>query len=137
MLSKNESNAANRISTFLLMIVLAVLALSIVAIIFGIQAYLIENETVALYLFAIGFLSMGLAVYVLFQTRKRVSKMKIEVPKVMTTVECKKCKTKDVREFERGDFVFKELDKCDKCEENKMITAIFKEVKEKEKPFTI
>ena len=137
MLSKNESNAANRISTFLLMIVLAVLALSIVAIIFGIQAYLIENETVALYLFAIGFLSMGLAVYVLFQTKKRVSKMKIEAPKVMTTVECKKCKTKDVREFERGDFVFKELDKCDKCEENKIITAIYKEVKEKEKPFTI
>ena len=134
MLSKNESNAANRISTFLLMIVLAVLALSIVAIIFGIQAYLIENETVALYLFAIGFLSMGLAVYVLFQTRKRVSKMKIETPKVMTTVECK---TKDVREFDRGDFVFKELGKCDKCEENKIITAIYKEVKEKEKPFTI
>ena len=137
MLSKNESNAANRISTFLLMIVLAVLALSIVAIIFGVQAYLIENETVALYLFAIGFLSMGLAVYVLFQTRKRVSKMKIEEPKVMTTVECKKCGTKDVREFERGDFVFKELDKCEKCEENKIITAIYKEVKEKEKPFTI
>ena len=136
-MSKNSSNVANRISTFLLMIVLAVLALSIVAIIFGVQAYLIENETVALYLFAIGFLSMGLAVYVLFQTRKRVSKMKIEAPKVMTTVECKKCGTKDVREFERGDFVFKELDKCDKCEENKIITAIYKEVKEKEKPFTI
>ena len=119
------------------MIVLAVLALSIVAIIFGVQAYLIENETVALYLFAIGFLSLGLAVYVLFQTRKRVEKMKIEDPKVMTTVECKKCVTKDVREFERGDFVFKELDKCDKCEENKIITAIYKEVKEKEKPFTI
>ena len=63
--------------------------------------------------------------------------MKIEAPKVMTTVECKKCGTKDVREFERGDFVFKELDKCDKCEENKIITAIYKEVKEKEKPFTI
>ncbi len=137
MLSENSVNVANRISTFLLMIVLAVLALSIVAIIFGFQAYLIENETVALYLFAIGFLSMGLAVYVLFQSRKRVSKMKIEAPKVMTTIECKKCGTKDVREFVRGDFVFKELDKCEKCEENKIITAIYKEVKDKEKPFTI
>lgn len=136
-MSTNSSNTSNRISTFLVMIVLAVLALSIVAIIFGVQAYLIENETVALYLFAIGFLSLGMAVYVLFQTRKRVEKMKIEDPKVMTTVECKKCGTKDVREFERGDFVFKELDKCDKCEENKIITAIYKEVKEKEKPFTI
>ena len=136
-MSTNSSNTSNRISTFLVTIVLAVLALSIVAIIFGVQAYLIENETVALYLFAIGFLSLGMAVYVLFQTRKRVEKMKIEDPKVMTTVECKKCGTKDVREFERGDFVFKELDKCDKCEENKIITTIYKEVKEKEKPFTI
>jgi hypothetical protein len=119
------------------MIVLAVLALSIVALIFGAQAYLMENDTVALYLFAIGFLSMGLAVYVLFQSRKRMAKMKIEAPKIMTTVECRKCGTKDVREFERGDFVFKELDKCDKCEENKIITAIYKIVKEKEKPFTI
>jgi hypothetical protein len=136
-MSSNSSNVSNRISTFLLMIVLAVLALSIVALIFGAQAYLMENETVALYLFAIGFLSMGLAIYVLFQSRKRMEKMKIEAPKIMTTVECKKCGTKDIREFERGDFVYKELDKCDKCEENKIITSIYKEVKEKEKPFTI
>ena len=136
-MSGNSSNASNRISTFLLMIVLAVLALSIVALIFGAQAYLMENDTVALYLLAIGFLSMGLAIYVLFQSRKRMAKMKIEKPKIMTTVECIKCGTKDVREFERGDFVYKELDKCDKCEENKIITSIYKIVKEKEKPFTI
>jgi hypothetical protein len=119
------------------MIVLTVLALSIIALIFGAQAYLMQNDTVALYLLAIGFISMGLAVYVLVQSRKRMAKMKIETPKIMTTVECRKCDTKNVREFERGDFVFKELDKCDKCDENKIITAIYKIVKEKEKPFTI
>jgi hypothetical protein len=136
-MSKNSPNAASRISTFLLMIVLAVLALSIIALVFGAQAYLMENDTVALYLFAIGFLSMGLAVYVLFQSRKRMAKMKIETPKIMTTIECRKCGSKDVREFACADFVFKELDKCDKCDENKIITAIYKIVKEKEKPFTI
>ena len=136
-MSKNSSNISNRIASFLQLIVFAVLALAIVALIFGIQAYLMENETVALYLISIGALSMGLAVYVMFQSRKRIAKMKIEEPKVMTTIECKKCATKEVREFERGDFVFKELDKCDKCEENKIITAIYKEVKEKEKEFTI
>ncbi|KON32833.1 MAG: hypothetical protein AC479_06520 [miscellaneous Crenarchaeota group-6 archaeon AD8-1] len=95
------------------------------------------NGTVAIYLILIGALSMGLAVYVLYQSRKRVEKLKTEDTKVMTTIECRKCKTKDLREFERGDFVFKELGKCDKCEENKIITAIYKEIKNKEKPFTI
>lgn len=136
-MSKNSSNISNRIASFLQLIVFAVLALAIVALIFGIQAYLMENETVALYLISIGALSMGLAAYVMFQSRKRIAKMKIEEPKVMTTIECKKCATKEVREFERGDFIFKELNKCDKCEENKIITAIYKEVKEKEKEFTI
>ena len=136
-MGKNSSNISNRIASYLQLIVFAVLALSMVALIFGIQAYFMENETVALYLIAIGALSMGLAVYVYFQSRKKTAKMKIEEPKVMTTIECKKCATKEVREFERGDFVFKELDKCDKCEENKIITAIYKEVKEKEKEFRI
>ncbi len=136
-MSANQTGTANRISTFLLMIVLAVLALSVIALIFGAQAYLTGNDTVALYLFAIGFLSMGLAGYVLIQSRRRMAKMKIEEPKIMTTVECRKCETKDIREFERGDFVYKELGKCDKCEDNKIITAIYKIVKDKEKPFTI
>ena len=136
-MSENSSTVANRISTFLLMIVLAVLALSAIALVFGVMAYFDGNENVALYLISIGILSMGLAIYVLFQSRKRMAKMKIEEPKMMTTIECRKCGTKDVREFERGDFVYKELDKCEKCEDNKMITSIYKEVKEKEKPFTI
>ena len=136
-MSENSTTVANRISTFLLMIILAVLALSIIALLFGVNAYLEGNENVALYLISIGILSMGLAIYVLFQSRKRMAKMKIEEPKMMTTIECRKCDTKEVREFERGDFVYKELDKCDKCEDNKIITSIYKEVKEKEKPFTI
>lgn len=136
-MSENSTTVANRISTFLLMIVLAVLALSAIALIFGVMAYFDGNENVALYLISIGILSMGLAIYVLLQSRKRMAKMKIEEPKMMTTIECRKCGTKEVREFERGDFVYRELDKCEKCEDNKMITSIYKEVKEKEKPFTI
>ena len=65
--------------------------------------------------------------------------MKIDVPKVMTTIECtnKGCNNKTVREFQRGDYVYKELDAaCTKCGGKQMITAIYKEVKEKEKTFT-
>jgi hypothetical protein len=54
----------------------------------------------------------------------------------MTTIECRKCGSKSVREFQRGDYVFKELEPCQKCPDDKMlITAIYKEVKEKEKTF--
>ena len=38
---------------------------------------------------------------------------------------------------ERGDFVFKELDPCQKCNEKMLVTAIYKEVREKEKTFAL
>ena len=61
--------------------------------------------------------------------------MKIVNPAVMTTIECGKCGVKNIKEFQRGDFIFKELEPCKKCADTKMIiTAIYKEVKEKEKP---
>jgi hypothetical protein len=136
-MSENSSSTTARISTYLMMIVLIVLALSIVALILSVNAFLIGNEIVAGYLLVIGFIAMGLSVYVLLQSRKRVASMKIEAPKVMTTVECKKCGFKSVREFQRGDFVFKDLDACQKCEDKMIITAIYKEVKEKEKTYGV
>jgi predicted membrane protein len=117
------------------MIVLVVLALSIVALLVAVNAFVMGNEMVATYLLVIGFIAMTVAAYMLLQSRKHVATMKIEAPKVMTTVECRKCGFKNVREFQRGDFVFKELEKCQKCDDKMIITAIYKEVKEKEKAF--
>lgn len=134
-ISENSSPATTKISTYLMMIVLIVLALSIVALMLSVNAFIIGNEIVAGYLLIIGFIAMVLSVYVLLQSRRRVASMKIEAPKVMTTVECRKCGFKSVRKFQRGDFVFKELDACQKCEDKMRITAIYKEVKEKEKTF--
>jgi len=118
-----------------MMIVLIVLALSIVALLLSVNAFTAGNDMLAGFLLVIGFLAMGLSVYVLLQSRKRAASMKIEAPKVMTTIECKKCNFKSVREFQRGDFVFKDLDPCQKCNERMIITAIYKEVKEKEKTY--
>jgi len=119
-----------------MMIVLIVLALSIVALILAVSVYPTRPD-MAVYLMIIGFVAMGLSVYMLIQSRKRVAKMKIEAPKVMTTIECRKCNIKNVREFQRGDFVFKDLDPCQKCNEKMIITAIYKEVKEKEKTYGV
>jgi DNA-directed RNA polymerase subunit RPC12/RpoP len=51
----------------------------------------------------------------------------------MSTIECNKCGVKNVREFQRGDYIFKETERCQKCNEKMLITAIYREVKEKEK----
>jgi ribosomal protein L40E len=132
-MSETSSGTA-KISTFVLMIVLTVLALSLVALALAVNAFILEEEIVAGYLLVIGFIAMTLSVYVLLQLRRRVISMKITAPQVMTTIECRKCGSKSVREFKRGDYVFKELEPCQKCPDDKMmITAIYKEVKEKEK----
>jgi hypothetical protein len=133
----SQSSAPTKMSTYLLMIVLIVLALSIVSLIFSVSAFVEGNELVAGYLLVIGFIAMGLAGYVLFQSRKRVASMKIEAPKVMTTIECRKCGFKSIREFQRGDFVFKDLNPCQKCDDTMIITGIYKEVKEKEKTYGV
>jgi len=121
-----------RISTFLLLVVFLTLALSFVALIFG--ATVVEQNTEASWvLLLLGFLGVSLSTYVLFQTRRRLSKLKIAVPPVVTTIECKKCGFKNVREFQRGDYIFKEGEPCQKCNDKMLITAIYREVKDKEK----
>jgi hypothetical protein len=132
----SSSSGTTKISTFVLMIVFIVLALSLVALALAVNAFILGEEIVAGYLLVIGFIAMTLSVYVLLQSRRRVMSMKIVNPSMMTTIECRKCGFKSVREFQRGDYVFKELGPCQKCPDDKMlITAIFKEVKEKEKVF--
>ena len=121
-----------RISTFLLLVVFLTLALSFVALIFG--ATVVEQNTEASWvLLLLGFVGVSLSTYVLFQTRRRLSKLKIVVPPVVTTIECKKCGFKNVREFQRGDYIFKEGEPCQKCSDKMLITAIYREVKDKEK----
>jgi len=132
-MSKTSASATTKISSFVLMIIFITLALSLTALILSINAFSYGNEPVAGYLLLVGFLGVALSTYVLFQTRKRILRLKIETPPITTTIECKKCGFKNVREFQRGDYVFKELEPCQKCNDKMLITAIYKEVKEKER----
>jgi hypothetical protein len=128
----SKSTTTTRISSFVLMVVLVTLALSLVALMFGVSV-LDQNSEAAWILVLIGFLGVATSTYVLFQTRRRLAKLRIVVPPVTTTIECKKCGFKNVREFQRGDYMFKELEPCQKCNDKMLITAIYREVKEKEK----
>ena len=118
------------------MIMLAVMALSIIAFGLAAWAYLEGNELYAIFLATTGAIALILSSYMLLQSRRTAVTMKMAPSKVTTTVECRKCGMKNIRDFQRGDFVYKELEACQKCPDDKMIiTAIYKEVKEKEKTY--
>ena len=132
------SQSTKKISNYLTMIVLIVVALSIISLILAANAYYIGQTLAAGFLAIIGLVALTMSVFTLYQSRRQVAQMKIEIPKVMTTIECK-CGSKTVRDFQRGDYVYKDLDvPCQKCPNTRqMITAIYKEVKEKEKTFNV
>ena len=131
-MSKTSSSATTRISSFVLLVIFITLALSLTALILAVSAFS-SNEMAAYYLLLIGFLGAAMSTYVLLQTRKRIKRLSIAAPSITTTIECRKCGFKNVREFERGDYIFKEVDPCQKCNEKMLITAIYREVKEKRK----
>jgi hypothetical protein len=130
----------NKISTYLTLIVLIVMALAITALLIAGETYLAGDQIAAGVLAGIGILALAMSVGLLFQSKRQSAAIKIEAPKVMTLTDCtnKGCTNKASREFQRGDYVYKELDvPCGKCGGKQMITAIYKEVKEKEKTFNV
>lgn len=137
---QTKTSASNKISTYLTLIVLVVLALSVVSLFVAVDTYL-ANDIIAASLFAgIGAIAMAMSIFLLYQSRRQATEVKLDIPKVMTTIECqnKGCANKTIREFQRGDYVFKDIDvACGKCGGKQMVTAIYKEVKEKEKTYAV
>ncbi len=140
MTQQQTKTTANKISTYLTLIVLVVMALSIVSLFVAVETFMV-NDLITAGLFAgIGAIAMAMSIFLLYQSRRQATEVKLDIPKVMTTIECqnKGCANKTVREFQRGDFVFKDLDvACGKCGGKQMIIAIYKEVKEKEKTYAV
>jgi len=132
-MSRASQNAATRISSFVLMIIFIGLALSLTALILATTVLGQSDPYVAGYLLLLGFLGVALSTYFLFQTRRRILHLRVVASPITTTIECKKCGFKSVREFQRGDFIFKEVEPCQKCSDKMLITAISREVKEKER----
>ncbi|MDR0372667.1 MAG: hypothetical protein LBI79_03785 [Nitrososphaerota archaeon] len=144
MTSQTQTKSANnKVSNYLMLIVLIVMALAVVALFLAFETFLFgdqENQLAALILAGIGIIALAISVFLLYQSRRQTAEMKIEIPKVMTTIECqnKECKNKIIREFQRGDYVFKYSDTtCPKCGGKQMITAVYKEIKEKEKTYAV
>jgi len=126
---------ARRTSPFLLVIIMVTLLLSLASIYEGIQYYVKNDAASGSFYLTIGVTTMAISTYLLFQTRKRALRLGLEMQPLNTTVLCEKCGFKNVRDFQRGDYVFKQMEEpCPKCNEKALtIGSIFREVKEKVK----
>ena len=121
-----------KISPFLLVIVLIVFILSLSALFMAVQSIVEQTDITSSYSFlAIGFFGLAISAYMLLQTKGKPSHMSLELPRVLTTLECPKCDFKSIRDFQREDYIFKEIGPCQKCDEKMKITAIYREAKKK------
>jgi hypothetical protein len=80
----------------------------------------------SIYYGVIGAIGIAITFYMTFILRKR-STTKKEILNMMTTIECGKCGFKSLRKFAKGDYVFKTLGNCEKCNEPMLITSIYAE----------
>jgi len=124
---------ARRISSFFLIIILVTLVLSVSAVFYAADALYRNQNINAGYFMLIGFIGLALSTYMLLQSRRKSLVVSFKMPRVITTILCQKCGFKNIRDFQRGDFIFKEAEPCPKCNEKMMIFSIYREVKETEK----
>jgi len=124
-----KESVVRSVSSLLIAIVLVFLALSVVAIYYGLHLGGSNGSLLLL----IGFSGLALSTYMLLQTRRKIPSIVFKPYQIATTIICQKCGFKNIREFQRGDYIFKELEECPKCKEKMMISSIYREAEEKEK----
>ena len=135
--TKENPEPVQRISSYSFAIIFITIVLSLAALGIAVGTYLnnsdLESNPFSIVFLIIGFIGLASSTYMLLQTRQRVMRVSLETQPVMTTITCQKCDFKNVRVFERGDYVFKQAGPCPKCNNTLLISAIYREVKEKTK----
>jgi hypothetical protein len=131
-MTDNVENA-RKTSPFLLVIILVFFIMSLAALFMAVESLIEQTDTLNSYSFLlIGFFGLALSIYMLLQSRGKPMRITLELPRVITTLECPKCDFKSVRDFQRDDYIFKETGSCQKCNETMRITAIYREAKKNE-----
>ena len=82
-----------------------------------------EYSTYYIFIGTAGFAAIG---YMFFRTKAVSTARKPDVPKVgvVSVLECPSCELKRVRDFKRGDYVYKDDEPCTRCEGTMLITDI-------------
>lgn len=114
--------------------ILIVGLLSLFSLYMGFLNYSTNQDIALVYMFigAAGFAAIG---YMLFKGRSPVKQDALDVKKVevFTTLECPKCQQKRVRDFKRGDYVFKDDEPCTRCDGMMVIMRIARKKEEEKK----
>ena len=100
----------------------------------GFQAYGGENPDKGILLIVVGTAGLAVIGYMFFRT-KAVSSQKPPDKKaeVVTILECPSCDLKRVRDFQRGDYIYKTDEPCTRCEGIMTITGIHRKAEPKKK----
>jgi hypothetical protein len=124
-----------RFSPLLFAVIMIALMVALVCIYLGLNEYLLGDSSTASLYMSTGIVTLAVSTYMMYQTRKRMIRLtSLEMQPLSSTVQCMKCGFKNIREFKRGDFVFKETEEmCPKDNLKMTISAIYREVKDKEK----
>lgn len=93
----------------------------------GFQAFSSDNPEHSTYYIFIGTAGLAAIGYMFFRTRAvATTARQPEAPRVdvVTVLECPACNLKRVRDFKRGDYVYKDDEPCTRCEGQMLITGI-------------
>lgn len=126
-----EIPPARRISSIFMILVFVMLILSVAALYQVIEAY--RRGTVDIANIILSLSAIAVSTYMLFQLRAKPLKLGFEMQEVSTTIKCPKCGYKNSREFKRGDFIFKTVEQCPKCNDNMIISSIYRKPEEKKR----
>ena len=114
-------------SLFLYLIVsFVLLVFSILVLYQGLSLYSGQADVAMLWI-SMGALGMGTSFFITWRLRKGAIAPQVSQFNVVTVEECGKCDFKSLRKFERGDYVFKKVEKCPKCSDSMSITSIYYE----------
>jgi len=119
--------ASNAYLYLLIVFSIAVLGYSMWMLYTGLLSMKEGNMESFYYTAFISLVGIMLALSSLTQIRRRVSILSRIGVKVLTVALCDKCNFKVIRNFATGDYIFKEMGKCQQCNETMYISQIYQE----------
>ena len=123
-----ETPTVARTDSFMVAIIFIAFALSFFALYQAVIAYVNQNPESGNSLLIMSLTGFALSAYFMIQAQRGTPRMILKPQRVATTILCQKCGFKNVREFQRGDYILKETESCPKCNEKMLITSIHREV---------
>mgnify|MGYP000226889987 CR=1 FL=1 len=102
-------------------------ALSVALLVVSIIEVLKGEETMAIYLLLAAIALTSVSWLISRTLRAPREKPSIRAFRVLTEITCQSCGLREVREFREGDFIFKEVGSCPRCQGKLLITSIFRE----------